>query len=199
MPSSMVHLLAAYKYNSEASIEFLIGNIVPDIIKGWKEKDRNHLRDREDRLEALTELADTMDLRDDYNRGILFHLFLDYKWDIDTREEFIKSYEGFTWFEPYRHEIALSGAWLYRHTDWSERVWKELMSYPLVNLKSDEYDKNELERFIARNYSWHKDNDIGPSLYFTPEIIEEFTSRVAVEFNDWLEEINRIDNSINES
>lgn len=189
MPSSMVHLLAAYKYNPNASKEFLIGNIAPDVIKGWKEKDRNHLRDREDRLGALRELAYRMDLQDDYSMGILFHLYLDYKWDIDPREKFTKEYEGYTWFEPYRHEIALAGAWLYHHTDWSERVWKELMAYPLEKLKNNEYDIDEIEKHIALNYSWHSDNDIGPSLFFTPELIEEFTSRVVLEFKDWLEEI----------
>lgn len=188
MPSSMVHLLAAYKYNPEASMEFLIGNIVPDIIKGWKEKDRNHLRDREDRPGALRELASTLDLQDDYDKGILFHLYLDYKWDTEPREEFIKDYEGYTWFDPYRHEIALSGAWLFCHTEWSDRVWKELLAYPLENLKNNEYDKNEIRKFIAQNYMWHKNNAIGPSLFFTPELIEEFTSKVAIEFRDWLGE-----------
>lgn len=187
MPSAMVHLLAAYKYNSNPSTEFLIGSITPDVIKGWKEKDRNHLRDREDRPRALKELAHGMDLHDDYSLGLLFHLYTDYEWDIGPREEFIKDYEGYTWFEPYRHEIALVGAWLYHHTDWSERVWRELMSYPLGNLKNNEYDITEIEKYIARNYSWHKDNAIGPSLVFTPELIEKFTGRAVLNFRDWLD------------
>lgn len=190
MPSSMVHLLTAYKYDPKATVAFLIGNIVPDIITEWKEKDRTHLRDRPDRLCALKELAATMNMQDDFEKGIILHLFLDYKWDVNPREEFTKRYEGYTWFEPYRHEIALTGAWLYHHTDWSERVWKELISYPLADFENNKYDENEIKKFIVRNYKWHNENYIGPSLYFTPELIEEFTSKVAVEFRDWLDVIN---------
>lgn len=57
MPSSMVHLLTAYKLNPVASITFLIGNIVPDIVNEWKENDRIHLRDMSDRRGALEELV----------------------------------------------------------------------------------------------------------------------------------------------
>lgn len=124
MPSSMVHLLTAYKYNPDASISFLVGNIAPDTVKEWKEKDKNHLRDRPDRLRALEEFACTVNVQDDIDLGILLHLFVDYMWDTYPREDFIKGYEGYTWFHPYRQEIALSGAWLYNHTDWSKRVWR---------------------------------------------------------------------------
>ena len=194
MPSSMVHLLAAYKYDPKASTPFLIGSIVPDIIKGWEEKDRNHLRDREDRQGTLCELAHTMDLQYDFQKGILFHLFIDYKWDINLREEFTRRYEGYTWFKPYRHELSLVGSWLYHHTDWSKKVWEELMSYPLEQIENNEYDKYEIKDFLARNYKWHDENYIGSSLFFTPELVEKFTNEAVNEFRDWLDKIVKIVN-----
>ena len=158
IPSSMVHLLTAYKYNQDSSTAFLIGNIAPDIIQGWKEKDRDHLRDRPDRLKALEELTGTMNLEDDFELGIVLHLYLDYRWDTFPREEFIKGYEGLTWFDPYRYEIALSGAWLYNHMDWSKRIWLEMMAYPLETLvNSKGYKKEDIAEFLERNYKWHEE------------------------------------------
>ena len=187
MPSSMVHLLTAYKFNPDASTTFLVGNIVPDIVNEWKEKDRLHLRDRLDRIGALEELACTMNLHDDFDLGILLHLFVDYKWDTNPREKFIKGYEGYTWFHPYRHEIALSGVWLYNHTEWSKRVWEEMMSCPLELFENSHgYEKEDIAEFISHNYKWHEENDIGPSSFFTPDLIEVFTSEVALEFGNWL-------------
>ena len=38
MPSSMIHLFAAKKYDPNATIDFLIGNVSPDTVKDrdWK-------------------------------------------------------------------------------------------------------------------------------------------------------------------
>lgn len=67
----MVHLLTAYKYDPKASVAFLVGNIVPDIISEWQEKDRIHLRDGPDRLCTLKELAETKNMRNDFEKGII--------------------------------------------------------------------------------------------------------------------------------
>jgi|LSQX01.3.fsa_nt_gb hypothetical protein len=190
VPSSMVHLITAYKYNKDVSMTFLVGNIVPDIVKEWKEKDRIHLRDREDRLFALEELAGTLNLQDDFKLGILLHLFLDYKWDTYPRVDFIMGYEDYTWFHPYRHEMALVGGWLYHHTDWSKGLWEEMKACPLDEFENSQgYNKEEIAKFISHNYEWHEENDIGPSSFFTPELIEEFTSEAADDFRSWLADL----------
>jgi hypothetical protein len=44
----------------------------------------------------------------------------------------------------------------------------------------------DIAQFISHNYKWHEENDIGPSSFFTPDLIEVFTSEVALEFGNWL-------------
>jgi len=45
MPSLMIHLLTAYKYNPKASTAFWIGNIAPDSVSERNEKDKSHFRE----------------------------------------------------------------------------------------------------------------------------------------------------------
>jgi hypothetical protein len=188
MPSSMIHLLAAYKYDPKSSVAFFIGNIVPDIISEWKEKDRSHFRDRKDRLNALKELANTININDDFNRGVLLHLYLDYKWDTYPMKKFKEGFEKDTWFRPYRYEISLAGAWLYHNRDWSKDLWEKIISCPMTSYENNfGYEKEDIYNFLSRSYKWHRDNKIGPSLFFTPDFIEVFTDNVVNEFKDWLD------------
>lgn len=187
MPGLMVHLLTARKFNPAATTAFLVGNIAPDSVSGWKEKDRSHFRDRSDRLDALRHLAQTVDMHSDFSMGVVLHLFLDYYWDIGPKDSFVEAYKDGNWFQPYRHELALSSAWLYHHTDWSREVWERIANYP-----QDKYDdvhelvKEDIHDLIQRNKIWHEENQIGPSCVFTPEMIETITSKVASDFSDWL-------------
>jgi hypothetical protein len=185
MPSSMIHLLTAYKYNPNASVLFWIGNIAPDSVSDWKEKDKTHFRDKSYRLNALREFAFTMNLSDDFSKGILIHLLLDYYWDSYPMHYFIENYKEGNWFPNYRHEIALAGGWLFHHTEWSKTVWDEMITYDNIHgiVKEDVVD------FIKRNRKWHIENNIGPSSAFTPDFIEEFTSKVAVDLKSWIENI----------
>jgi hypothetical protein len=187
MPSLMIHLLIAYKCNPNASTAFWIGNIAPDSVSGRKEKDKSHFRDRVDRRYALRELAHNIDLNDDYAKGVLLHLFLDYYWDSYPMRDFIDNFKDVNWFTNYRHEIALAGDWLFHHTEWSRKVWNEMIEYPL-----SEYSevhgiiKEDVADLIIRNYKWHIENNIGPSSAFTPEFIDEFSDKVAIDFKSWL-------------
>jgi hypothetical protein len=183
----MIHLLTAYKYNPNGSAQFWIGSVAPDLISERTEKDKTHFRDRLDRPSALMDLAQTMDLNNDLNKGILLHLIADYYWDTGAMQNFIENWKDGSWFLPYRQEIALAGAWLFHHKDWSKKVWNEMLEYPISNCK----DKHgiitgDLNAFINRSYKWHSESDIGPSQYFTPDFVEEFTSRVALDFKEWL-------------
>jgi hypothetical protein len=185
----MIHLLAAYKYNPEANVEFWIGNVAPDSVSEWKAKDTTHFRDREDRKEAIKKLAATMDLKHEINQGILLHLFLDFYWDSDPMSNFKKGYENNDWFKPYRNEIALAGAWLYHNTPWSKVMWQYMIECP-----EDVYEnipgthKEEVIDFLIRNGKWHSENNIGPSTVFTPSFVEEFTDKVVLEFKEWLKQ-----------
>jgi len=183
MPGLMVHLLTARKFSSNPSVAFMVGNVAPDSVHGWKEKDESHFRDRPDRLSALRELATSADISSDFSKGVILHLFLDYYWDINPRDTFIKNYTGEDWFPAYRNEIALSSAWLYHNKSWSTAVWDEMAAYPV-----EKYDdvhrlvRKDVFDLIQWNRDWHIGNNIGPSIAFSPEFIEEFTDRVASDF-----------------
>lgn len=190
MPSLMIHLLTAYKYNPNASAAFWIGNIAPDSVSEREEKDKTHLRDKPERFNSLRELALTMNLHDDFSKGILLHLFLDYYWDSYPMRNFIENYKGDNWFPIYRQEIALAGGWLFHHTDWSKTVWDEMLACPLMVYENVHgIVKGDINDFIIRNSKWHVESNIGPSSVFTPDFIEEFTSKVAIDFKNWLENI----------
>lgn len=187
MPSLMVHLLTAYKFNKDSNTAFFIGNIAPDSISTWKEKDRSHLRDRSDRLEALIRLARAYEDQSDMDQGILLHLFLDYKWDIGPMKGFIEGYQGLGWLQAYRYEIGLASAWLYHHTSWGQRLWQQMEAYP-KGLLSNNYSfiADDIQGLISRNHTWHRDNNIGPSPYYPPAFVEEFTSKAVADFKDFL-------------
>lgn len=189
MPSSMIHLLTAYKYNPNSSGLFWVGNIAPDCISGWREKDRLHLRDRTDRLNALRELALNVNLHDDMSRGIILHLYLDYKWDIFSLKRYIEEYGGEDWLLPYRNEISLASAWYYHHTEWSKGVWNDMTACPVFLCDNNlGYNNEAIISYIDRNYKWHDENNIGPSSVFTPDFIDGFTDKVVKEFRNWLME-----------
>jgi len=190
MPSTMIHLLTAYKYNPNASAAFWVGNVAPDSIYERKEKDKSHLRDRPDRAKALEEFALSMDLKDDLNQGIIMHLYLDYCWDIDPMHNFIQNYKEGFWFPVYRNEIALAGAWLYHHVDWSKKIWDEMLALPMSAYEHVQGLKKEaIFDFIERNSKWHAESNIGPSSAFPPDFVEEFSSKAAVDFKNWFNKI----------
>ena len=192
MPSTMIHLLTAYKYNPEASTAFWIGNIIPDSVRDWKEKDKTHFRDRPDRFNALEEMAHSLNLEDELSEGILLHLFLDYLWDSSPMHNYIKNFTGDSWFIAYRQEIALAGAWLYHHVNWSKRVWDEMISFPTSGYeKAPSISKENVPDFIARNSKWHYENNIGPSPAFPPDFVEEFTDKAVIEFKKWIESMKK--------
>jgi hypothetical protein len=190
MPSLMIHLLTANKYNPEATVPFWIGNIAPDSVSEREEKDKTHFRDRTDRIDALRELAQNIDLQDDFSRGLLMHLFLDYCWDSYPMSNFIKSYTNGNWFPAYRHEIALAGCWLFHHSVWGKSIWNQMIAWPMPQYNNvNGIVRGDMTDFIKRNAMWHAENNIGPSSVFTPDFVEDFTTKVAVDFRKWLQTI----------
>lgn len=192
MPSSMIHLLTAKKYDENSSILFYIGNLAPDCISEWKEKDHSHLRDLEknQRLCALTNLAKSLDSGNDFIKGILMHLFLDYQWDESPLKNHRESFSDNSWFPSYRKEIGLASAYMFHHTNWGEELWNEMMNYPKERYSIySEFPCTGIHDFINRNGKWHKETECEPSRVFTPEYIETFTSEAAAEFKKWLKSL----------
>ena len=130
-----------------------------------------------------------MNLSDDFSQGILLHLYLDYWWDFYALRSYIENFKDNNWFQPYRNEIGLASAWLFHHTDWGTKVWDEMTECPMSAYENGHgIVKQDVANFINRNNKWHIENDIGPSTAFTPDYVEEFTSKVAINFKNWLQE-----------
>ena len=162
MPSSMIHLLTAHKVDLSGSLLFMIGNVAPDAVANWQEKEIKHFRNCSNRAQALINLAGNTEKADDFAEGILLHLYLDWKWDTSVRDDFIKKV-GDEWLLKYREELSLAGSYAFHHTDWSKSVWEQMDSYDAAMYgKVDGATAGELKDFICRNNRWHNDNNIGP-------------------------------------
>jgi len=183
----MIHLLTAFKVNPNASLLFYIGNIAPDAVVNWQEKEVKHLRNLQDRTAAMRNLAIHTDKSKDFDEGMLLHLFLDWKWDISVKKEFIKK-TGENWFATYRYELGLASNFAFHYTEWSEKIWQQMdlcdiSHYGIV----DGATSSELKDFISRGNKWHNENNIGPSTAFLPDFIELFTDNIIQEYLNWRE------------
>ena len=182
MPCSMIHLFAAKKVRPEGSILFFIGNLAPDAVTDWHEKDIVHFRNV-DRQSALISLA--KETSGDFAEGILLHLYLDWKWDECVRQKFIDN-TGDDWFAPYRGELSLVGSYAFHNTDWAKQLWINMESldtscYGVTPCAT----AGDVLNFIRRNISWHNDNVTESSTAFPPDLIDKFTTLTANEYIGW--------------
>jgi RimJ/RimL family protein N-acetyltransferase len=185
MPSLMIHFLMAHKVRPDGSTLFYVGNVAPDTVPNFKEKDITHFRYLSDRSEPLAALALQTPPTDDYAEGVLLHLYTDWRWDILARDEFIKMTNG-NWFSDYRKEISLAGVYAYHHTDWAESLWERLEACDVSGYgKIPDVTTEDLGEYIRRNNRWHKENDSESSVFFTPEFVDDFVSKVADEYTQW--------------
>lgn len=192
MPSTMSHLQAAKAYDDNASTLFYLGTVAPDVIDIREIKDKTHFRDihERDRQAALVKFAMLNDLKDDFIKGIVFHLFCDYYWDIGPMTIFTKQYSGSNWFYDYRAEISIAGSWLFHNMPWAPSLWNEMCNYDIPFEQSVCcITRENLRAFLTRNRSWHTKTIFEPSNIFTPEILEEYSVSTAEKFIPWFDEI----------
>lgn len=183
MPGSMIHLITANKVKPDGSTLYYLGNIAPDAVIDWHDKDITHFRNLEDRQSALAAFAQKV--TNDFSEGVLLHLYLDWKWDTVIRQKYIDEV-GDDWFVPYRNELSLSGSYAFHNTKWAKQIWYDMdlidvSSYGVTPCAS----VMDVKKFLSLNNKWHNENAIGPSLAFPPNIINEFTDEVAREYIDW--------------
>ena len=183
MPCSMIHLFAAKKVRPEGSTLFYIGNLAPDAVNNWHDKDIVHFRNVEDRQSALISLA--KETSGDFVEGILLHLYCDWKWDDTVRQKYVDKI-GSDWFAPYRNELSLAGGYAFHNTSWAKQLWIDMDS-----LDTNYYGTTpratvaDVKNFVNRNNKWHNNNFTEPSPAFPPDLIDEFTTQIANEFVDW--------------
>jgi hypothetical protein len=179
----MIHLIAAKKVRPEGSILFYVGNLALDAVMNGHDKDIVHFRNVDDRLSALISLA--KETSGDFAEGILLHLYLDWKWDEIVRKKYIDETGG-DWFAAYRNELSLAGSYAFHNIDWTKQLWIDMdaldtNSYGITPRATTDDVKN----FVSRNNKWHNNTITKPSPAFSPDLIDEFTSRIAKEFIDW--------------
>ncbi len=181
MPGFMMHLNVARHYAEHAksfgydtSTAFFIGSLAPDTITERTEKDRTHFRDRDDRLQALIELATQTDRREAYAEGVLLHLYTDYLWDNSpVVKDFIKNIGGFT---EYRQELGIAGANAFHRVHWADGLFREILACEMPA---------ELRAVIERSYLWHSTNNLPDAEVFTPEVVDAFSLNAARLYMEW--------------
>ena len=187
MPGSMIHLLAAHEVNPNGSAMFYLGNIAPDAVADWHDKDSTHFRDLDDRGPALKLLAERT--ADDFAEGVLLHLYFDWKWDTAVRQKFIDKI-GDAWFTPYRKELSLAGSYAFHHTEWAKQVWDDMDSLDAGSYgETPRASAMDVKDFVSRNNKWHNENVKGPSPAFPADMIYEFIENTVKEYAEWLKSI----------
>lgn len=193
MPATMMHLLAGNRFDPAASDAFYLGCILPDCVDADRElKDRLHFRtfSKEERLPALLSFVEkTLDLKKDFDRGVFFHFFLDYLWDFGPQQKHRDSYRGEKWFLDYRKEISDAGSYIARTEPWAKPLWERLHD-PAPELWQSGLVLPEtcIREFLDFNFHWHTEVKIGPSAFFPPEAVEEFTLDAVRRFGPLLAE-----------
>ena len=183
MPGSMIHLIVANRVNPEGSALFYLGNIAPDAIVNWHDKDPAHLRDLENRQPALNALAKKT--VGDFAEGILLHLYCDWKWDLTIRQKYIDD-TGDDWFVTYRNQLGLAGSYAFHHIEWAKQIWLEMDALDTGSYGTTPFATVEdVKTFVSRNNKWHNDNITDPSPAFTPDVIDGFAAQIAREYMDW--------------
>jgi len=179
----MIHLIVAKKVRPSGSALFYVGNLAPDTVVDWHDRDIVHFRDLDDRQSALASLAN--ETIGDFAEGMLLHLYFDWKWDDDVRQKFI-DITGNDWFAQYRNELSLAGSYAFHNTEWAKQLWQDMDDihmdcYGVVPRAS----ADDVKDFVSRNNKWHNVNITEPSPAFSLALIEEFTSKIAIEYVDW--------------
>jgi RimJ/RimL family protein N-acetyltransferase len=185
MSGLMMHLMMAHKINPNGDVLYYLGNIAPDAVSDWKKKDLTHVRNLENRRDALDDLARKIDPTDSFAEGILMHLYLDWKWDLKARDAFISKTKG-EWVQKYREEIGKASSYAYHHTDWASSIWEAISACDVSKYGNiPGATARECKNFIERNHRWHKETKTKRSKEFSPKFIEKFINKTAKEYVEW--------------
>ncbi|MDP4182577.1 MAG: hypothetical protein Q8942_15995 [Bacillota bacterium] len=191
MPSTMIHLLAAYEINPKALDLFWVGNFAPDFTNDRQLKDEIHFRNASNRMEALNQLRKKIDDNDPFETGWLLHLFVDACWDEIMIPAFQKKYindgDCQNWFIKYREETSLASYYLYHHSDWAPKIWAQILNADLSIIKSElPITQNDIEWYRERVYKRHSESDINSvSLEYNAEQLIDFSRKTARKYLEW--------------
>jgi len=192
MPGTGIHLLIAHALAPDASGMFFFGSYAPDFEQERVPKNRIHLRDEANRLEALTALRDSVDMEDDFARGWILHLFTDLLWDESLLAQYRYDYTSGDesredWFFPYRAEIGLTTGYLYNSQPWMDDVHAKTRAAGIAALRTSlPVDMEKLLWWKERVHQKYTDRTMDVALhYYTMPMLNAFTERVTKAWREW--------------
>ena len=184
MPTYFIHLCVAKKVNPNATLDFFIGSLAPDSVSG-KEKDINHFRNESNMELALKKFAQTINTENEYLKGFLLHLFVDWKWNDSVLTDFAKR-EGDGWYKKYYVEGTLIESYGCHNTEWAYKLREQINACNNFNYVETEFVTEEgIKTMFKNSHSWEIENKTEPSTAFPPEFIEKFASDTADDFIKW--------------
>jgi hypothetical protein len=188
MPTYFIHLSVAKKVNPNAGLDFFIGNLAPDSVSG-KDKDINHFRNEPDMESALKKFAQTKNIKNEYLKGFLLHLFVDWKWNDSILVDFAKK-EGDGWYKNYYDEGGLIESYGCHNTEWAYRLREQMDLCTNFNYVETEFvTEDGIKAVFENSYKWKVENKTEPSSAFPPELIEKFAADTADDFIKWFSEV----------
>jgi len=191
MPGQTIHLAVAHAFSPEASGEFYFANMAPDYTDARAIKDIIHLRREPDRHEALCELRERIDRKNDFQFGWLLHLFADWKWDTTVIPEFEKTYAGEDyWFYSYRAELGKLSRLMYRSLPWVPAVWEKIEAadftdiYDLSRVLPVPLELNWFREHVKRHHTAVHEDDTPK--YFSIDMALTFAEKTAKQFANFI-------------
>lgn len=191
MPTYFIHLSVAKKVSPNAGLDFFIGNLAPDSVSR-KEKDINHFRNEPDMESALKKFAQTKNMKNEYLKGFLLHLFVDWKWNNTILANFKKN-EGNDWYKKYYDEGGLIESYGSHNAEWVYKLREQMNLCNSFNYVETEFvTKEGIKAMFENSNSWKIENKTKPSTAFPPELIEKFASDTADDFIKWFSDLELI-------
>jgi len=183
MPSSMVHLIVAKKVNPNASTDFYVGNLAPDAIKERQIKNKVHFADAPDMEAALKKFGLKAD--NDYLKGFLLHLYVDWKWNTTYLSDFINKSDG-DW-DTYKDEISKVTSYAFHDVKWAYNLYAQMKHWNYYGFVENKFiTKDDVKKWIDRSRKWQIENKLESSTAFPPTLIEKFANDTTNEFINWV-------------
>jgi hypothetical protein len=132
---------------------------------------------------ALNEFALKAD--NDYLKGFLLHLYVDWKWNTTILPDFISKIDG-RWYPTYDVENRKIVSYAFHNTEWAYSLYEQLKNWDCNGFVEIEFiTKENVNEMIGRGIKWLSENKLEASSAFPPRLIEEFASDTADDFIKW--------------
>jgi len=192
MPGNMIHLIVAKKVFPNAGIGYFVGTLAPDAISPdaniqRSKKDKVHFVGVPDMETAMKEFALKAD--NDYLKGFLLHIYVDWKWNTTHVAEFAGKNEGGRqgWYSAYDAENRKMTSYAFYNTEWAFDLFKQMENWDYAGFADTEFITKEISKeWVSSSIKWLSDNKLEPSAAFPPELIEKFADDTADGFIKWL-------------